>query len=191
MWISGGEIGGACTCRPPRSRAAREREYSHSLHDPRFLSPESSFALPLSSYRPPPSATQDLSPPIICATFPLSRSSVSCLPPSYPTSRPLIRPFSQWRLGGAWRPIRHLTTPLHSHLRFSSPWVTSRPRSNLSRIPSCLWVVPYSRYGAFKEAHLVAVLPPISFFGHWTLEMCLVYWSFFTAVRWCRMLYSS
>jgi hypothetical protein len=151
MWFAGGEIGGACTCRPPRSRAAREREYSHSLHDPRFLSlpgpPSPSLSHPIVHL---PRRLRTFHLPIICATLPLPRSSVSCLPPSYPTSRPLIRPFSQWRLGGAWRPIRHLTTPSHSHLRFSSPWVTSRSRSNLSRVPSRLWVVPYSRYGAFQ-----------------------------------------
>ncbi|KAJ7854574.1 hypothetical protein B0H14DRAFT_3650100, partial [Mycena olivaceomarginata] len=102
-----------------------------------------------------------------------ARHSPSLGPPSR-VSRRHIRPLFDLSLNGdfgAWRPIRHLPTPSHSHLRFSSPWVPSRSRSNLSHVPPCIWVALCSRYGAFTEADLVAVLPPISFFGQWILDV--------------------
>jgi hypothetical protein len=153
-------------------------------------SPGSSFTL-LSSCRPPPSETQDLSAPHYpCDTPPpsvlrlASPTFISDLPSSYST----LLSMETWGL--ETDPTSH--HPSHSHLRVSSPWVPPRSRSNLSRIPSCLWVIPYSRHSAFSPEFGGGVTAKFLFRTlDFIVEICLVCWPLFTARRWCQMLCSS
>jgi hypothetical protein len=131
-----------------------------------IYAPGSSFTLSLFS----PSETQGPSPPHqLCDTPPpsvlrlVSPAGISDQLSSYST----LLSMETWGL--ETDPTSHHPFALAPPLFLAVGAVY--PRSNLSHVPSCIWVVPYSRYGAFQEADLVAVLPPISFFGHCILDV--------------------